>query len=61
MGLAEFPGEPKMGEEVAPGSKLQLQNQNMKNEMRVAYLTEELDKLQFIYETDLREAYAKNE
>ena len=45
LGLAEFPGEPKVGQEVVPGSKLTLQNQNMKNEMRVAYLSEELDKL----------------
>lgn len=61
MGLAEFPGEPKMGEDVVPGSKLNLQNMNMKSQMRVAFLTEQLDRLQYIYETDLREAYQKNE
>ena len=29
----------------------------MKNEMRVAYLSEELDRLKKIYDYDLKEAY----
>ena len=57
LGLSAFPGDPKLGGKEEPGDMVFVQNQNMKNEMRVAYLSEELDRLKKIYDYDLKEAY----